>query len=90
MSEEKILLAELDEAKRHMEDRLQAPDLTAAAHAYLSHAAEQTQKTVEAWLQRRTEQAEVTREMLARTSPEIRIAWRRIQSPDLRDANLTS
>ncbi|MGV3533938.1 MAG: fatty acid desaturase [Chthoniobacteraceae bacterium] len=90
VSEEKILLAQLEEAKRHMEDRAQAPDLTSAARAYLISAAEQTQKTVEAWVQRRQEQAEVTREMLAELRREIRLAWRTIQERNIQDADMTA
>jgi stearoyl-CoA desaturase (delta-9 desaturase) len=89
VSEEKILLAQLEEAKRHMEDRLQAADLTSAARAYLTSAAEQTQKAVEGWLHRRQEQAEVTREMLAELRREIRVALRRIQSPEMPDGDMT-
>jgi stearoyl-CoA desaturase (delta-9 desaturase) len=90
VSEERILLAQLEEAKRHMEDRLQAPHLTQAARAYLSSAAEQTQKTVEAWLQRRADQVEITREMLAELRKDIRNAWRAIQSPEVPEADLTT
>jgi stearoyl-CoA desaturase (delta-9 desaturase) len=79
---EKILLAELAEAQRRMETHLESQHLTAAARAYLTSAYERLQTTANEWAEFKTAQIEITREMLAELSVEIRSA---IASLKLRD-----
>ena len=79
---EKILLAELGEAQRRMETKLECPMLTSAARAYITGAYERLQATATEWAQFKEVQMEITREMLAELRDEIRAA---IESLKLRD-----
>jgi stearoyl-CoA desaturase (delta-9 desaturase) len=81
---EKILLAELAEAQRTMETHLNSQDLPAAARAYLTSAYERLQATANEWAEFKTAQIEITREMLAELSAEIRKA---LASVKLRDVD---
>jgi stearoyl-CoA desaturase (delta-9 desaturase) len=80
---EKIMLAELAEAQRHLEIKLATPGLTETAHAYLTEAYQRIQATAQQWAQHRAEDLEVTREMLAELRREIRIALEALQMPHL-------
>jgi stearoyl-CoA desaturase (Delta-9 desaturase) len=71
---EKILLSELAEAQRRIESQLKAPGLSDAARAYIMSAYERLQATARFWAQYKTEQMEVTREMLAELRLEVRMA----------------
>jgi stearoyl-CoA desaturase (delta-9 desaturase) len=71
---EKILLAELAEAQRQLETKLESPNLTDAARAYIASSYERIQETARAWAQHKGEQIEVTREMLADLRDEVRSA----------------
>ncbi len=81
---EKILLSELVEAQRRMATHLASPQLTAAARAYVTSAYERLQATANEWAEFKTAQIEITREMLAELSTEIRSA---IASLKLRDVD---
>jgi stearoyl-CoA desaturase (delta-9 desaturase) len=82
---EKILLAELAEAQRRIETKLECPHLTEAARAYITSAYERLQATAAEWAQFKATQMEITREMLAELRAEIREA---IESLKLRDHQL--
>ncbi len=71
---EKILLAELAEAQRTMETHLNSQDLPAAARAYITGAYERLQAKANEWAEFKSAQIEITREMLAELSAEIRSA----------------
>ena len=71
---EKILLSELAEAQRQLETHLEKHDLPAAARAYITGAYERLQATANEWAQFKAAQMEITREMLAGLSQEIRDA----------------
>jgi hypothetical protein len=55
-----------------METRLESPNLTDSARAYISSAYERLQETARAWNDYKTEQMEITREMLAELRDEVR------------------
>jgi stearoyl-CoA desaturase (delta-9 desaturase) len=82
---EKIMLAELAEAQRHLEIKLATPGLTATAHAYLSETYERIQATAQQWTQHRAEDLEVTREMLLELRAEIRLALEALRMPHLEE-----
>ena len=82
---EKILLAELGEAQRCMETKLECPHLTDAARAYFTRNYERLQATAAEWAKFKAAQMEITREMLAELREEIRTA---IASLKLRDHEL--
>ena len=86
VSSEKILLAELGEAQRRMETKLECPHLTDAARAYFTRTYERLQATAAEWAQFKVAQMEINREMLAELSAEVRAA---IASLKLRDHELT-
>jgi stearoyl-CoA desaturase (delta-9 desaturase) len=71
---EKILLAELAEAQRRLEHKLESGTLTETAYAYIHSAYERLQVIAREWTQRRGEQIEVSREMLAELREEVRQA----------------
>ena len=79
VSREKILLAELAEAQRLLKTTLARPGLTEAASAYIANAYHRLQATAQQWAQRKAEQFEVTREMLAELRREIRAATNTLQ-----------
>ncbi len=83
---EKILLSELAEAQRCFEMKLESPHLTDPARAYITQSYERLQKTAAEWAQFKGEQMEITREMLANLSREVRGA---IASLKLRDNELS-
>jgi stearoyl-CoA desaturase (delta-9 desaturase) len=74
VSSEKILLAQLAEAQRCIENHLESPNLTGAARAYITSAYERLQTTANEWAQFKAAQMEITREMLRELSGEIRAA----------------
>ncbi len=80
VSRERILLAELAEAQRHIEVTMEAPHLTETARAYLMSSVERIQATLTEWNHFRQERVEVTREMLADLSEEIAVAWRSVRA----------
>ena len=82
---EKILLAELGEAQRRMETKLECPHLTDGARAYFTSAYERLQATATEWAQLKTAQMEITREMMGELREEVRHA---IESLKLRDHEL--
>ncbi len=71
---EKILLAELAEAQRRMETKLESPHLTDAAREYIATAYARLQGTMTEWAQFKDAQMEITREMLAELRMEVRAA----------------
>ena len=79
---EKILLAELAEAQRHMETKLECPHLTTAAREYMASAYARLQATAAEWAEFKDAQIEITREMLAELREEVRAA---LDSLRLRD-----
>jgi stearoyl-CoA desaturase (delta-9 desaturase) len=79
VSREKILLAELAETQRLLKTTLARPGLTDAASAYITNAYHRLQATAQQWTQRKAEQFEVTREMLADLRNEIRAATSTLQ-----------
>jgi stearoyl-CoA desaturase (Delta-9 desaturase) len=81
---EKIVLAELAEAKRRLEAKLAGPGLTEASATYIANAYRTLLETAQQWTQRKTEQLEVTREMLASLRKEIRFATSALRMPGLR------
>jgi stearoyl-CoA desaturase (delta-9 desaturase) len=72
---EKILLSQLAEAQRRLETKLENPQLTAPARVYVAEAYARMQKTASEWAQLKAAQIEITREMLAELSNEVRAAW---------------
>src|SRR5580704_14652618 len=74
VSRERILLAQLAEAQCLLKTTLARPGLTEAASAYIASAYHRLQATAQQWTQRKAEQFEVTREMLAELRAEIRAA----------------
>jgi stearoyl-CoA desaturase (Delta-9 desaturase) len=81
---EKIVLAELGEAKRRLEVTLANPGLTTANATYIANAYQALLETAQQWTQRKAEQLEVTREMLADLRNEIRVATSALRVPGLR------
>jgi len=79
---EKILLAELAEAQRRMETKLECPHMTDAARAYMSAAYARLQSTATEWAQFKDAQMEITREMLAELRKEVRLAIASLHLPD--------
>ena len=71
---EKILLSELAEAQRQLETKLNSPNLTDAARAYITGACERLQRTATEWAHFKAAQMEITREMLAELHSEVRAA----------------
>jgi stearoyl-CoA desaturase (delta-9 desaturase) len=83
---EKVLLAELAEAQRRLEHKLESGTLTDAAHAYVSHAYERLQATAREWAQHKAEQIEVTRDMIAELREELRLAASSLKFDGLQEA----
>ena len=79
VSREKILLAELAETQRLLKTTLARPGLTEGAATYIASAYHRLQETAQKWKQRKAEQFEVTREMLAELRNEIRTATSALQ-----------
>jgi stearoyl-CoA desaturase (Delta-9 desaturase) len=69
--EEKIALAELAEAQRRLQERLNSPELSDAS---VAHACHRLQKLAELWVESKAEQLASTRESLAELRQEISIA----------------
>ena len=76
---ERILLAQLAEAQRHIETKLNSSHLTEDARAYITSVYERLQATTAAWNQRKNEQIEINREMLTELREEIRFAMRSLK-----------
>ncbi len=76
---ERILLAQLGEAQRRIETKLNSSHLTEDARAYITSAYERLLATTSAWAQHKAEQIEVTREMLLELREEIRFAMRTLK-----------
>jgi stearoyl-CoA desaturase (delta-9 desaturase) len=83
---EKILLAQLAEAQRRLEHKLESGTLTAAAHAYIANACERLEATAREWAQHKAEQIEVTRDMIAQLREEIRLALSSLKLHGLQEA----
>jgi stearoyl-CoA desaturase (delta-9 desaturase) len=79
---EKILLAELAEAQRHMETKLECPHLTTAAREYIASSYARLQATATEWAQFKDAQMEITREMLAELREEVRAAMASLRLRD--------
>jgi stearoyl-CoA desaturase (delta-9 desaturase) len=86
---EKIVLAELAEAKRRLEATLANPALTGARATYVASAYQTLLETAHWWNQRKAEQIEVTREMLASLRDKIRVATGPLRMQDLRQRQPT-
>jgi len=84
VSTERIVLAELAEAKRRLEATLARPGLTEANATRIANAYRTLLETEQQWTQRKAEQLEVTREMLANLRNEIRVATSALRVPGLR------
>ena len=81
---EKIVLAELTEAKRRLEITLANPALPEASATYIASAYQTLLETAQWWNQRKGEQLEVTREMLVSVRDKIRVATSSLRIPGLR------
>jgi stearoyl-CoA desaturase (delta-9 desaturase) len=81
---EKIVLAELNEAKRRLEATLANPALTEPRATYVASAYQTLLETAHWWNQRKAEQLEVTREMLVSVRNKIRVATSSLRIPGLR------
>jgi hypothetical protein len=79
VSREKILFAELAEAQRQLKTTLARPGLTEGASAYIASAYHRLQAAAQQWTQRKAEQFEITRDMLAELRKEIRAATSTLQ-----------
>jgi stearoyl-CoA desaturase (delta-9 desaturase) len=71
---EKILLAELAETQRQLEEKLTQIEPASSIYGHISVAYERLQKTAHDWSERRSDEIEVTREMLRELKSEIRQA----------------
>jgi len=71
---DKILLSQLAETQRCFETKLESTALSEAARSYISDAAKRLQEISAAWESYKTEQIEITREMLADLNREISVA----------------
>jgi stearoyl-CoA desaturase (delta-9 desaturase) len=71
---EKILLAELAEARRQLEERLAQPGLSEIAVTYITDAYHRLEAAAQEWARHKAQQLEVTREMLLELRREIRAA----------------
>ena len=85
---EKIMLAELAEVQRRLEEHLASARLTETASARIAGAHRRLQATAQQWTQRRSEQLEVTREKLATLRNEIRAATRTLRRLGVREIRL--
>jgi stearoyl-CoA desaturase (delta-9 desaturase) len=86
---EKIVLAELAEAKLQLEATLANPALTGARATNIASAYQTLLETANWWNQRKAEQLEVTREMLASLRNNIRVATGALRIPGLRQRQPT-
>ena len=71
---EKIVLCELAEAQRSLEQRLASTRLSPTAASYFTSSYQRLQAAAHAWAEQRAKRIEVTREALADLRREIRIA----------------
>jgi stearoyl-CoA desaturase (delta-9 desaturase) len=81
---EKIVLAELTEAKRRLEVTLANPALPQVSATHIASAHQSLLETAQWWNQRKGEQLEVTREMLVSVRDKIRVATSSLRIPGLR------
>ncbi len=79
---ERILLAELAEAQRQLQAKLDLPNLPAETHGIISDTYERLQQTAREWAHHRAEDLEVTREMLAELRAELKIALNSLRMAD--------
>jgi stearoyl-CoA desaturase (Delta-9 desaturase) len=86
---EKIVLAELAEAKRRLEATLANPALTEAHATYIASAYQTLLETAHWWNQRKAEHFGVTREMLASLRNKIRVATGPLRMPGFRQRQPT-
>jgi stearoyl-CoA desaturase (delta-9 desaturase) len=84
VSTEKIVLAELAEAKLRLEVTLANPALPEASATHIASAYQTLMETAQWWNQRKAEQLEVTREMLVSVRNKIRVATSSLRIPGLR------
>jgi len=73
---ERILLAQLAEAQRRFETKLESSHLTEDARIFITSAYERLQATASEWARHKAEQIEVSREMIRALREEIRLAMR--------------
>ena len=78
---EKIILAELTEAQRQLEAKLATAGLAETAAACFAKAYHRLQIAAKKWTDQKTQQIEVTREMLKELRNEIRTATRILRLP---------
>ena len=76
------MLAELAEAQRCMETKLECPHLTEAARSYIASAYARLQTTATEWAQFKDAQMEITREMLVELRAEVRAAIASLKTRD--------
>src|SRR6202162_353803 len=81
---EKIVLSELNEAQRRLATKLADPGLTAMAVLYATNARQRLEAVAQNWATHRTQQLEVTREMLVDLRREIRAAMSVLRLPAMR------
>ncbi len=79
---ERILLAELAEAQRQLQVKLDLPNLPTETHSVIKDAYERLQQTAREWANHRAEDLEVTREMLAELQAELRQALNSLRMAD--------
>jgi stearoyl-CoA desaturase (delta-9 desaturase) len=89
VSTEKIVLAELAEAKCRLEATLANPALTEPRATSIASAYQTLLETAHWWNQRKAEQLEVTREMLATLRNQIRVATGALRMQGLRQGQPT-
>ena len=83
--EEKIILAELAEARRRLETTLAATGLTEAASATIAAAWNRLQTIEKQWTEKKREQLELTREKLVTLRNETRAAMRTLRQLGLHE-----
>lgn len=74
VASDRIILAELAEAQRLLETKLQNPSLSDTARAYIADSYERLKAIARDWAQHKAAQIEVTREMLTKLHKDIRAA----------------
>jgi stearoyl-CoA desaturase (delta-9 desaturase) len=79
---ERILLAELAEAQRQLQVKLDMPHLPTETHGVIQATYERLQQTAREWANHRAEDLEVTREMVAELKSDLREALNSLRVAD--------
>ena len=86
VSAEKIILSELAEAQRKLENRLANSALSAATAEYIRGSYQRLQVAAQEWAEHRTKDIAITGEALAGLRREIRSALSTLRRPECRSA----